>query len=150
MKRKPRPKKSESSRLIRDRDTYEFIVRRPHGASAISGYRRAARHFGLHTLEDPSFTGGDSFRMFVSKDARKLRLLAKDIHQAYATGGDDAFDAAELLVMEADSVHFFTQDVNYWNIEDDEGALECLGWKRSIVEKPSYYRVTIQQAQRRP
>ena len=84
-----------------------------------------ARHFGLHTLEDPTFAGGDSFRMFVSTDARKLRSVAKAINQADATDDED-------------------------NIEAAEGALEHLGWKRSIVEKPNFYRVTIQQAHRRP
>ena len=149
MKRKPRPKKSESSRLIRDRDTYEFIVRRPHGASAISGYRRAARHFGLHTQEDPSCGGSDSFRMFVSKDARKLRLAAKTINQAYATDDEDNINAAESHLLEAHDIHFFSSGWKSWDSQADEGTLEQLGWKRSIVEKPNHYRVTIQQVRRR-
>ena len=48
------PKKRRTPRLIRNRRTFEFVIRYPHGIAAINGYRRAARHFNFHTLEDPA------------------------------------------------------------------------------------------------
>jgi hypothetical protein len=53
-------KKRHTPRLLRNRRTYEFLIRYPHGTTAINGYRRAARHFKFHTLEDPTTVGTDT------------------------------------------------------------------------------------------
>ena len=47
--------------LRRTKTAFEFYISSPWGLSAVNGYRRAARHFGLHTLEDPTTLGTDSF-----------------------------------------------------------------------------------------
>ena len=67
------PKKRRTPRLLRNRHTFEFVTRYPHGTSAINGYRRAARHFKFHTLEDPTTVGTDTCRLLIHKSARKLR-----------------------------------------------------------------------------
>jgi hypothetical protein len=46
-------------------------------------------------------------------------------------------------------VHWFAHEWNYWDQEQDLGALECLGWRRTVVEMARQYRVTIHKAGRR-
>lgn len=142
---------SRTRALRRDERTYEFFVRYPWGLSAINGYRRAARHFGLRTLEDPSCDGADTLRLLVHRDPRKLRLAAKVLGQAYSFDGDDdgrADDAEAWLAFDS-GVHWFHHDWKWWNQDQDEGALERLRWKRTIVETKKGYRVTVRAARPR-
>jgi hypothetical protein len=133
---------------MRTADTYEFLVRDPWGASAISGYRRAARHFGLHTMEDSTLAGSDRYRLFVHKRAAALRRVVKMLEIAYASNQQDAIDEAEMSLYSA-HVPWFAQDWKDWNAEQDEGALETLGWKRLMVKVENGYRVTLKLLKRR-
>ena len=137
-----------SGRLVRTADAYEFLVRYPWGASAIGGYRRAARHFGFHTREDPTFAGSDAYRLFVHKSAAMLRQAVKTLEVAYVSDQQAAIDDAELSIG-ASGVAWFAQDWKHWDPDQDEGALECLGWKRFVVETGKNYRVTLQLVKRR-
>jgi hypothetical protein len=116
-------------RFIRTSDTFEFLVREPWGASAISGYRKAARHFGLHTREDPTMEGSDAYRVLVHRSAASLRRAAEVMNRGYGSDIQDAIDDAEIWLLRSD-VTWFAQDWRYWDEAQDEGALECLGWKR--------------------
>ena len=142
------PRKQPTRRLVRNRHTFEFLVRYPHGTAAINGYRRAARHFKFHTLEDPTTVGGDTCRLFVHKSAQKLREAAKVVGDAYTSGDDELIDEAEMWLATDSDVHWFDHSWKYWAIEQDEGALECLGWKRLIVESGASYRVTLRVAKK--
>ena len=150
----PPCKTPRSAPLLRNRTTFEFLVRYPHGSTAISGYRRAARHFGLHTKEDPAFEGSDAFRIFVHKDPRKLRALAKAIGDAYATISDNTiFDVDYDIITSAD-VAYFEQDWRWWDETSDREALKHLGWKRRIRKfhdksGSEFFRLTLQHMARR-
>jgi hypothetical protein len=141
--------------LKRTEDTYEFLVTYPHGGSAISGYRRAARHFGLHTREDPTYEGSDAYRVLVHESAQKLRDVAKALNDAYSAAnssdlGDETLidEVEDWLVLKSD-VAWFTHDWSYWGQDQDEGALEHLKWKRTVVESGKDYRVTLRIAGKR-
>ena len=121
--------------LTRDTRTYEFIVRYPHGTSAINGYRRAARHFGLHTREDSTTIGSDATRLFVHRDAARLRAADRTLSAAYASNDDSRIEDAEWWLAADSGVHWFEQDWNGWEPELDEGALEHLGWRREMTER---------------
>jgi hypothetical protein len=147
------PKKRRNRRLIRNRNTFEFLTRYPNGTAAINGYRRAARHFKFHTLEDPTMVGSDAYRLFVHKSAQKLREAAKVIGDAYtlANTADDEelIDEAEMWLCDSD-VLWFAQDWKYWDMEQDEGALELLGWERLIAPYgDAGYRVTLRLAKKK-
>lgn len=148
MKPGTRRRPQHSVRLARTSDTYEFLVRYPWGASAISGYRRAARHFGFHTREDPTLAGSDAYRLFVHKSAAMLRQAVKTLEVAYVSDQQAAIDDVELSIG-ASGVAWFAQDWKHWDPDQDEGALECLGWKRFVVETGKNYRVTLQLVKRR-
>ena len=154
MKSKPTPKPSRSARLIRNRSIFEFLVRYPHGSSAIAGYRRAARHFGLHTKDDPTFEGSDAYRLFIHRNARKLRAIAKAIEHANAITPDDTIYDVENDLFDEAQVTYFTQDWRFWDIPADESALENLGWKRYVLDTTyksgnQVYCVTLNRSARR-
>lgn len=134
-------------RLARTADTYEFLVRAPFGASAISGYRRAARHFGLHTLEDPTAEGSDAYRVLVHENARALARAAQVLEHAYGSDRQSAIDEAEVWLARSD-VSWFAQDWKYWDMDQDEGALDCLGWKRFVVQSAKSYRITLRRVKK--
>lgn len=142
------PKKRRTPRLLRNRHTFEFVTRYPHGTSAINGYRRAARHFKFHTLEDPTTVGTDTCRLLIHKSARRLREAAKILGEAYASGDDELINEAEMWLAHDSDVHWFDHDCKYWDEEQDEGALGCLGWERLIVESGDCYRVTLRVARK--
>ena len=136
------------ARLVRTADTYEFLVREPWGASAISGYRRAARHFGLHTMEDPTMEGSDAYRVFVHKSVSALRRAARMLDRAYTSNQQDAIDDAEIWLLDNHLI-WFAHDWHYWDEAQDEGALECLGWKRLVVKRENIYRITLRLIKKR-
>lgn len=148
MKPGTRRRPPHSVQLVRTADTYEFLVRYPWGASAISGYRRAARHFGFHTREDSTLAGSDAYRLFVHKRAAILRQAVKVLEVAYISDQQAAIDDAEASLASGD-VAWFAQDWKHWDEEQDEGALEHLGWKRLIVKAGRSYRITLQLVKRR-
>jgi hypothetical protein len=121
------------------------MVRYPWGLSAVSGYRKAARHFGLHTLEDPSTVGTTSFRILVHQDVTKLRRAAKVLADAYSSDDDHLVSKAENWLLSESGVNWFAQDGSWWDLARDEGALECLGWVRSVAELAGCSRVTIRR-----
>ncbi len=141
MKRHKRPEP-----LKRTRDTFEFFVCDPFGSSVMNGYRRAARHFGLHTLEDPGSVGTDTFRMLIHKSAGKLRRVANALAKVYESGDDIE---AEMLLHDS-GVHWFDHDWSYWCVEADEGALDQLGWIRRVTRCGPRYRVTLRLRKPRP
>jgi hypothetical protein len=153
MKRKTPPKSLARAPLVRSREVFEFLVRDPYGSSAIAGYRRAARHFGLHTREDPAFEGSDAYRMFVHKDPRKLRVVAKAIGDVNEKCEDDTLDDQELEIFLKTDVTYFAQDWHYWDETADEAALKDLGWKRRIAESTDksgnqIFRVTLKRSRK--
>ena len=141
-------KTSQRDRLARTAGIYEFLVREPFGASAISGYRKAARHFGLHTREDPTLAGSDGYRVFVHKSAARLRQAVKMLDVAYVSDQQNVIDDAE-AELAGWHVPWFAQDWKYWDAEQDEGALETLGWKRRIAKAGNGYRITLRRVGRR-
>lgn len=130
-------------RLERTADTYEFVIRPPLGASVISGYRRAAHHFGLHTLEDPTAEGSDGYRVLVHRSLPRLKKAAAVLERAYSSDRQNRIDDAEAWLARS-GVTWFAQDWNYWDQAQDQGALACLGWKRRVVKTEKSYRITIQ------
>ena len=114
--------------LKRTRTTYEFFVRYPCGTSAINGYRRAARHFKLHTLEDPCSQGNDDCRLLIHKNSPTLREAAKVLNDAgsitSSLDDDDAMPIDAMPILEdaedwlsKNDVHWFHHDWKYWDIE---------------------------------
>ena len=118
----------------------------PHGTSAINGYRRAARHFKFHTHADPTSEGSDACRLLIHKNAGKLREAVKRLGEAHASDDDELIEKTEMWLASDSGVHWFDHDWKYWNQEQDEDALECLGWERFIVASGERYRVTLRKA----
>jgi hypothetical protein len=135
--------KSQPARLKRTENRYEFLIRYPYGTSAVNGYRRAARHFGLHTLEDPTTVGTDTFRLLIHKSAKRLREAARILNRAYSADDETLINEAETWLAIESDIHWFDHDWKYWNQEQDEGALEQLGWKRIVVQVGNSFRVTL-------
>jgi len=94
----------------------------------------------LHTLEDPCSSGD---RLLIHKDPSKLRKAASVLSSAYSSDDDAAIDAAELWLAGDSDVDWFDHKWNYWDQEQDIGALECLGWNRVVVETGRRYRASI-------
>lgn len=131
--------------LVRTGGTFDFVCVHPHGSSAIEGYRLAARHFGLRTMEDPTTVGTDTCRLLIHEDVRKLRAAARVLSRAYDSGDDDAIEEAELWLAFRSGVHWFDHDWSFWDIEQDEGALGNLGWRRTILAGGSTYLVSLKK-----
>jgi hypothetical protein len=129
--------------LKRTKNTYEFFVRFPHGTLAMKGLRQAARHFGFHTFKDPTTVGTGTLRLLIHKNPKALRAAAKVLDRAYSSDRQRLIDKAEAWLNSESGVNWFDHDARYWNIEQDEGALENLGWKRTVVEIGDYYRITL-------
>ena len=136
-------RKMGGARLVRDGHTFEFYVRFPPGHFAMSGYRKAARHFGLHTLEDPSFEGTDAYRMFVDASATRLGAVATALQKACELDDGDDLDPVEDWVIQHPELNWFSHDWKHWDPEDDEGVLDELGWKRAITPTKSGCKVTL-------
>jgi hypothetical protein len=143
-----RAPKHQRTRLKRSARIFEFIVDYPHGTRAVAGYRKAARHFGWRTRDDPSMAGSDQWRLLIGRDERELRLVAKrlrdfaDEEASSDVEEDDPWPDLDIL-LEAD-VHWISQDWRYWDIESDAGAMEHLGWSRTIVPHGKRgFRVTL-------
>jgi hypothetical protein len=93
--------------------------------------------------------GTDSCRLLIHKSASKLREAAKRLGDAYTSGDDELIQEAEIWSSFDSDVHWFARDWKYWDQEKDDGALECLGWERLIVESGAKsYRVTIRVAKK--
>jgi len=142
---------TRSKPLVRNARCFEFLVKYPWGTTAINGYRRAARHFGLHTIEDPTFEGSDAYRMFVDRSESRLRSVAASVRKINALddGTKDDFEPVDDWLVEQDDLHWFSHDWKHWLMEDDEVAIEGLGWQRSVVEMGNRYRVTLTLGRRR-
>ena len=121
----------------------------PHETSAVNGYRRAASHFGLHTLEDPTTIGTDTCRLLIHKSAQKLREAAKVLNKAYSTDDETLMDNAETWLAYKSGGHWFDHDWRCWDQEQDEGALERPGWERLVVELGNSYGVRLRIIKRR-
>jgi hypothetical protein len=129
---------------VRSAKVFEFLVKYPWGISAISGYRRAARHFGLHTREDPSTVGNDSWCLFVHKDPRKLRQVVAQLSALDPSNSN--YDVDEWSIKVGSGVHWFWHDWKQWDIEADENAVKNLGWTRAVEDRgDGTYRVTIRR-----
>jgi hypothetical protein len=99
----------------------------------------------FRTLDDPSTIGTTSFRLLIHKDWRVLCRASRVLKEAYASNDDQCIaDAEDWLAIESD-VHWFAQDGSWWDMARDEGALDCLGWTRSVVETPLRHRVTVRR-----
>jgi hypothetical protein len=148
-KRKPsksKPAKSKPARLRRSERIFEFIVDYPHGTRAVAGYRKAARHFGWRTREDPSFDGLDQCRLLIDRDPKALRRVAQRLlnYVPDETDDEDDYLSAELDILLEANVAWITQDWKYWDIDSDDGAMEHIGWSRTIAPHGKHgFRVTL-------
>ena len=97
----------DTPRLLRNRHTFEFVTRYPHGTSAINGYRRAARHFKYHALEDPTTVGTDTCRLLIHKSARKLREAMKRLGEAYSSNDEGLIAEAEMWLASDGGIDWF-------------------------------------------
>jgi hypothetical protein len=132
----PRIKRRVKRRRVSSR-VYRFRVTYPFGTTAIHGYRRAARHFGLRTLLDPTCEGSDDWRLLIHEDPKLLRRTAKMLleHARSDSNNEDfLFEEDEILLRS--KVHWFAHDWKGWSIEQDEGAIDSLGWSRTVTELP--------------
>lgn len=138
--------------LVRDARCFEFLVKYPWGTKAIGGYRRAARHFGWHTFQDPTFEGSDAYRMFVDPRAAKLRSVAAGVRRINQLddGTLDDYDPVEDWLVQRRDLTWFAADWKHWFAGDDEAALRALGWRRTVEEVGNSYRVTLRVGGRRP
>jgi hypothetical protein len=144
--------KSKPRRLQRSADIFEFIVDYPHGTSALAGYRKAARHFGWRTREDPTLAGGDQWRLLIGRDDRVLREAVRRLSESdeshESEDEDDLFPDMDILLDL--NVHWIAQDWKYWDMEAEAGAMESLGWTRSVVPHGKRaFRVTLRLKGRR-
>ena len=94
-------------KLRRDAAAFEFVVRAPHGTSAIRGYQRAARHFGFRTLDDPTTGGGDDTRLLIHRNLAVLRTAARVLSKGWASENESDADEAELWLATESDVHWF-------------------------------------------
>ena len=92
--------------------------------------------------------GSDGFRVLVHRSAAALRRAARVLDCAYGSDVLDAIDEAEIWLLRSD-VTWFAQDWRYWDEAQDEGALECLGWKRLVVKSSNVFRITLQLIKKR-
>lgn len=129
--------------LRRTKGTFEFYARYPMGLSVMNGYRRAARHFGWHTLEDPSTIGTDSYRLFLHRKVEKLREASRKINDAYSSDDDSQVDDLEIWLASQSGLHWFDQDWKYWDEESDLTTLGFLGWSRHVLDLGKRSRITI-------
>ena len=153
MKSKTNPIKNRVAPLIRNKRVFEFYVRHPWGSTAIRGYKQAARHFNLHTLEDPTSGGSDYYRLLIHKNVRKLRATSKILDEAYAADDENAIADAEFNLYCKSGVSCFTHDWKSWAPREDQNALKELGWKRRLFKfldksRAQVYKVTIQPTHR--
>jgi hypothetical protein len=143
-----------TAKLRRNRTTFEFFVNYPWGISVINGYRKACRHFGYRTLEDPTTVGNDDCRLLISKDMKKLRHAAKVLTETDDDGteSEELFWQKEQWLQSHSEVHWFAHDWKHWDWQQDRGAFEHLGWDCVIVkwsdEPRACYRVTIRKTKR--
>ena len=107
----------------------------PFGASAIEGYERAAHHFGLYTLHDPTFEGMDCYRLLVHDNFERLKSVGQQLSELEAPEENDDNLGGEIDILLPAGLHWFSHTVGHWDIAQDEGALECLGWSRTIVDE---------------
>lgn len=99
-------------------------------------------------MEDPTMEGSDAYRVFVHESASVLRRAAKVLDRAYGSQEQSAIDDAEIWLLQGDVI-WFAQDWQYWDEAQDEGALECLGWKRSIAKVGKSYRIMLKLIKQR-
>ena len=92
--------------------------------------------------------GTDTCRLLIHKSARKLRKAAKLLDEAYSSDDEELIDGAELWLASDSGIRWFNHDWKYWDQDQDEGALESLGWERVIVESAACYRVTLRVARK--
>jgi hypothetical protein len=124
-------------RLRRTRTLYEFFVRYPWGLSSIEGYRRAARHFGLRTLEHPMSRGSDSCCLLIHRSAGTLRKAARIDPE----DGESLYERMTEL-----GVSMIDHDWRQWCFELDMVALERLGLSAEAVEcEEGVFRVLLRK-----
>jgi hypothetical protein len=49
-----------------------------------------------------------------------------------SNNADFLFEEDEIL--SSSNIHWFAHDWKWWNIEQDEGAIESLGWSRTVTK----------------
>jgi len=137
-----KPHSKRQPKLNRTSDVYEFLVRYPWGMSSINGYREAARHFGLHTLEDPSSRGMDSCCLLVHRDLQVLREASRVSATIEPEDWDEFY-----VEMAKRGVGVIDHDWKHWYPEDDKAALVGLGLDGEAVEyEDGRYRVTLRRS----
>jgi hypothetical protein len=137
----PKVRSKRQPKLKRTREVYEFLVRYPWGTSSISGYRRAVRHFGFHTLEDPSSRGWDSCCLLIHRSVQALREAAR----ASAAIEPEDWDNFE-PEMARRGICVIDHDWKRWHPEDDKAALAGLRLQAEIQEfETGRFRVTLRK-----
>jgi hypothetical protein len=101
---------------MRNRTTFEFFVKYPWGTSAINGYRKACRHFGYRTLQDPTTVGNDDCRLLISIDMKKLRHAAKVLNKTDDDGSvsDELHWQKEDWLQSASGISWLDHDWKHW------------------------------------
>lgn len=136
-----KPHAKRQPKLRRSSDVYEFLVRYPWGMSSINGYRHAARHFGLHTLQDPSSRGWDSCSLLIHRSVQVLRKASR-VSAAIEPEDWDTF----YVEMAKRGVGVIDHDWKHWYPEDDKAALAGLGLDAEAVEyEDGRFRVTLRR-----
>ena len=98
-------------------------------------------------------SGSDQWRLLIGRDDGVLRLVAqrlRDLVHDEAGAGDEEDDlwADQDILLEAD-IAWISQDWRYWDMESDAGAMEHLGWSRTIIPHGEHgLRVTLRLSQR--
>jgi hypothetical protein len=137
----PKGRAKRQPKLRRSRDVYEFLVRYLWGFSSILGYSRAARHFGLHTLEDPSSRGQDSCCLLVHGSAQVLRDATRVSPTIEPEDWDDFYPE-----MAKRGICVIDHDWKHWYPEDDKEPLAGLGLQAEFLEyEEGRYRVTLRR-----
>jgi hypothetical protein len=115
------------------------------GGHLINGYRKACRHFGYRTLEDPTTVGNDDWRLLIHKEMKKLRRAARVLNETDNDGvvSDELYDQKEEWLQFERGVTWFHHDWRHWYWREDKNTFEELRWDGIITECKDYYRVTI-------
>jgi hypothetical protein len=94
-------------------------------------------------------TGGDCWLLLISRDTEILRQTARRLGELGEPEDDENFSTRRDILLNS-GVAWISQDWRYWDVEADIGALEHLGWTRTVAGYGEHgFRVTLQPARRR-
>lgn len=109
-----------------------------------------------HWVEDPTSEGGDSYRIFLSNNRRKLHTAVRALDRAYeewngGEGPDELIDSAEANIVLVAGVSSIEHDWKHWDWENDVPTLAELGITLTVTELPrAMFRVCLTRTPRLP